>query len=676
MLTTRRYAFAEAALRSGKLISMNTEPESLSQVPGLVMIIPSPPPPPPPSPTSDPGKEAASEPEDDPNDMSATAQARRCLTKPKEPASWHEPCSNPSSSMMVAARAEASSTPQPKMPEEMAERIREQVRGDLDHHRSLLQAPGPKPEGESRTLDPPAPPSPPSSHGMSNGAIAAIVIGVGLLVLLLGTLAVAARMTIRYKLQTRPGAASTHKPSPRTPKELTSIIVDCPKDKGTDLGPDGLHPPLITHSSFSDPSTSSQSGHSSPSANPSGDQTTGARIHAVGLRPSLVTHTLPAPAHGSNPGAGIHASGHPQEQLVALDTLMQQAHQAGEAIPRRLPETALGLAKLKIGDRRLLRHGARSQGLNQGDVDFSASEDDGSDAGEEFHDARSRRPSGASTNEDSFFDALSSRATSASSQASKKAVTPKHWRIHYTNPLATHGAERRTGLSVLMPPKEDMTSGTHSTGDVTEDLLRSAIMKTINNSRILGTPGTNGAWPEQPDPEFPEGPHTQDNPIFQSHCSLQSIKEAIEAELANTELQTKPVTVSFVYDPENVHGTLPDRTLGLRVGPLNDTQGDAPAGRKLAVRIHNVPDESDDEIVDEAKARYSPQARGIPEKFRPMGPPSQPTFCTYPKDLLDTPENEELVYISREIAAREAQQWGPRKDRIPLINSNGSLESV
>ena len=79
--------------------------------------------------------------------------------------------------MMVAARAEASSTPQPKMPEEMAERIREQVRGDLDHHRSLLQAPGPKPEGESRTLDPPAPPSPPSSHGMSNGAIAAIVIG-------------------------------------------------------------------------------------------------------------------------------------------------------------------------------------------------------------------------------------------------------------------------------------------------------------------------------------------------------------------------------------------------------------------------------------------------------------------------------------------------------------------
>ena len=176
------------------------------------------------------------------------------------------------------------------------------------------------------------------------------------------------------------------------------------------------------------------------------------------------------------------------------------------------------------------------------------------------------------------------------------------------------------------------------------------------------------------------------------------------------------MTVSFVYDPENVHGTLPDRTLGLRVGPLNDTQGDAPAGRKLAVRIHNVPDESDDEIVDEAKARYpgssngpellagraasspghgemvwwmdaqgnhnvaparySPQARGIPEKFRPMGPPSQPTFCTYPKDLLDTPENEELVYISREIAAREAQQWGPRKDRIPLINSNGSLESV
>ena len=77
------------------------------------------------------------------------------------------------------------------------------------------------------------------------------------------------------------------------------------------------------------------------------------------------------------------------------------------------------------------------------------------------------------------------------------------------------------------------------------------------------------AAPMELDMQLPEGPQTLDNPIFASHHSLQSIKDAIEAGFPVTDLQTKPVTVSFVYNPHDILGPVPDRILGMREGPLD-----------------------------------------------------------------------------------------------------------
>lgn len=210
------------------------------------------------------------------------------------------------------------------------------------------------------------------------------------------------------------------------------------------------------------------------------------------------------------------------------------------------------------------------------------------------------------------------------------------------------------------------------------------------------------AEPMELDMQLPEGPQTLDNPIFASHHSLQSIKDAIEAGFPITDLQTKPVTVSFVYNPRDILGSVPDRILGMREGPLErdvaqDRRAHMSEGRTSLeeVRHHVAAAHNDTPFQmmthdDQNAAQVEPvttiaqSMAGVPETREetlgshgemvwwvdPQGNHNlapawsqggqqgaqQPTNVQLPgqlksapsENLLDTPDNEDIVSAARE----------------------------
>ena len=206
------------------------------------------------------------------------------------------------------------------------------------------------------------------------------------------------------------------------------------------------------------------------------------------------------------------------------------------------------------------------------------------------------------------------------------------------------------------------------------------------------------AEPMKLDVQLPEGPQTLDNPIFASHHSLQSIKDAIEAGFPVSDLQTKPVTVSFVYNPHDILGSVPDRILGMREGPLDrdvaqDCQAHMIGGRtSLEEMRHHVALGHDDKdcqmithddqtesaatsprsmvVVPEAKEATSGSQGEMVWWVDPQGNHNlapawsqggqqgtqKPTNVQLPaqlksapsENLLDTPDNEDIVSAARE----------------------------
>ena len=118
--------------------------------------------------------------------------------------------------------------------------------------------------------------------------------------------------------------------------------------------------------------------------------------------------------------------------------------------------------------------------------------------------------------------------------------------------------------------------------------------------------------------ELPGGPQTLDSPIFASHHSLQSIKDTIQANFLATELQTKPVTVSFVYNPNDLLGSVPDRILGMREGPLDQEAaqgsqaghtGEQTDGDQLTNHVVIAPGVKSIQMMSQGEARVqSPKA--------------------------------------------------------------------
>ena len=232
------------------------------------------------------------------------------------------------------------------------------------------------------------------------------------------------------------------------------------------------------------------------------------------------------------------------------------------------------------------------------------------------------------------------------------------------------------------------------------------------------------AEPMELDTQLPEGPQTLDNPIFASHHSLQSIKDAIEAGFPVTDLQTKPVTVSFVYNPRDILGSVPDRILGMREGPLDEDAARDRQAHMIGERTsleemrHRVAVRHDHkgcqmmthEDQAESTATSSRSMTVAPEtKEATLGPhgdmvwwvdpqgnhnlapawsqgeqqgTQKPTNVQLPaqlksppsENLLDTPDNEDIVSAARETTKKEGNHWlkGPSLQVLSFV-SLGSI---
>ncbi|KAK9817409.1 hypothetical protein WJX74_003869 [Apatococcus lobatus] len=702
-LTSLGDASAVAALRAGTYVA---------PVHPSTYAVPSPPPPP-----------ARIRPEDDPNDdindMSPLAQARRCATKPmpKGLPSWDEPCANPGGEIMLAAKAASTPPGQsllsfdmtlpcpapPAVPQWVREMQKRMPENDPPHRRSLLQKTDPEPIREQSS------PSPPNrKHSLSNWAIAGITIGVLVGLIALVTVVIWARMSIRLRLD----RFSSTKPQDlaRDPNEPQHRIIDIGAKirhhKGAALMAEGVDMP--SDCVMSTPSTSSQSDHESSSPGGKWSHGNGAqRVHFPALEASKRILSNGISSSGGPSCLVSHAAGQVQELMAVDDAAPAVVHTLDMPMASAsLPYPLLGLAKLNIQEGIIcqqalgLRVDTFRNGLTSEDGQPSeiAHESDVDEHEAMFLDARSQQGSFRSATSDSLRDAMSSCNPSITSQTSQRARemgTPKHWRIHYTNPLASHGETRRTAASIMLPPPEDTPNAEGGMEGHCDEQSHDAFM---NPFLSQGTEEYTSE-PMELDMELPEGPQTLDNPIFTSHHSLQSIKDAIQASFPVTQLQAKPVTVSFVYNPKDVLGTVPDRILGMREGPLD---GDFVQGSQTHQMEATKPHEMAPDHVATAPIEKGPQVmpKGEievqaskssaeaqegdsdttepldysgemvwwvdPEGNHNLAPawsqggllgtrklthvqlPAQPLFCTTPDDLLNTPDNEDLVRAARE----------------------------
>lgn len=282
---------------------------------------------------------------------------------------------------------------------------------------------------------------------------AGVVVGLMVIVLLV----ILAKMSIIF----RPKRFSSTKPQDlaRDPNVPQHRIIDIGAKLKHKMGllTEGLDAP---NSVMSTPSTSSQSDHESPSAK----QTAGnraQRVHFPALEASrrILTNGIMSTGGLTHPMS--HAAGQAQELMAASDAAPAMVqHLEMPVTSTSFPHPVFGLAQLNIQEGIICQQGLslRVDASHNGHASEKGHDSDADDNEAAFQDALSRHGSFRSATSDSFKDALSTRDPSVTSQSSlraKETGTPKHWRIHYTNPMASHGETRRTAASIMLPPPED-----------------------------------------------------------------------------------------------------------------------------------------------------------------------------------------------------------------------------
>ena len=278
--------------------------------------------------------------------------------------------------------------------------------------------------------------------------------------LLIITVVILAWMSIRL----RPDRFSSTKPQDLVSQEPRHKIIDIGAKlnhhKGSALLAEGMEVP--SDSVMSTPSTSSQSDHESSSPSKGSGGKPAKRVHFPALEASRRILSNGIPSTGGHSHLMSHPAGQAQE-LVAVDDSAPAVVQTLDMpmASSSLPDPVLGLAKLNIQEGIICQQGL-SLRVDTGRNGHASSNDGHESAGDDheldFQDARSGDGSFRSATSDSFKDAMSSRnpsITSQSSQRIQETGTPKHWRIHYTNPLASHGETRRTAASNMLNPLEN-----------------------------------------------------------------------------------------------------------------------------------------------------------------------------------------------------------------------------
>ena len=294
------------------------------------------------------------------------------------------------------------------------------------------------------------------AHDGSNACVhAGVVVGVMIIVLLV----VLAKMSIIF----RPNRFSSTKPGDlaRNPNEPRHRIIDIGaklnKHKSS-LFTEGMD--AQTDSVMSTPSTSSQSDHESPSAKRTAGKRA-QRVHFPALEASrrILSNGIMSTGGLTHPMS--HAAGQAQELRAVDDAAPAMVqHLEMPVTSTSFPHPVFGLAQLNIQEGIICQQelSLRVDTSHNGHASKRGQDSDSDDNEVAFQDAMSRQGSFRSATSDSFKDAMSTRDPSVTSQQSlraKETGTPKHWRIHYTNPMASHGETRRTAASVMLPPPED-----------------------------------------------------------------------------------------------------------------------------------------------------------------------------------------------------------------------------